>query len=477
MSEVHGVPYKGLIPYLEEDAAFFFGRESEREIITANLLASRLTVLYGASGVGKTSVLRAAVARHLKELTRRNLAENGSPEFVAVVFSSWRDDPVRGLLEGVQNTIFHDLGEHFARSASFSPSLADSLCTYAQSVGGELLIILDQFEEYFLYHPSEEGEGTFSHEFPRAVNHPNLQVNFLVSLREDALGKLDRFKGRIPGLFDNYLRLQHLDREGARAAIEKPIEQYNILQDSLERHVRIEQKLVDTVLQQTEVGKVAVGEIGRGVVKGENLTGPSSAHIETPYLQLVMTRVWEHEMHSNSRVLRLVTFQHLGGATLIAHTHLDVFMKKMGKRERKIAAALFHYLVTPEGSKIALTAKDLAYYTKMRQPEVEKVLGRLSSPTARILHSMVTGHDQHKLQRFEIFHDVLAPAILYWRRHFLESQLSWSRIADFLSGVGLSVGYSGLGMLLIVLINLTLAFVARAFFWLENWLFNFVSAS
>ena len=59
-------PYKGLIPYSEEDAPFFFGRDAEREIITANLMASRLTLLYGASGVGKSSVLRAGVTHHLR---------------------------------------------------------------------------------------------------------------------------------------------------------------------------------------------------------------------------------------------------------------------------------------------------------------------------------------------------------------------------------------------------------------------------
>ena len=46
-------PYIGLMPYAEKDAPLFFGREAEREIITANLIASRLTLLYGASGVGK----------------------------------------------------------------------------------------------------------------------------------------------------------------------------------------------------------------------------------------------------------------------------------------------------------------------------------------------------------------------------------------------------------------------------------------
>ena len=88
-------PYKGLMPYTEEDAPFFFGREAEREIITANLMASRLTLLYGASGVGKSSVLRAGVVHHLRQLAQQNLAERGTPEFAVVVFSSWRDDPLR----------------------------------------------------------------------------------------------------------------------------------------------------------------------------------------------------------------------------------------------------------------------------------------------------------------------------------------------------------------------------------------------
>ena len=46
-------PYKGLTPYDESDAPFFFGREAEREIITANLMASRLTLLYGPSGLAR----------------------------------------------------------------------------------------------------------------------------------------------------------------------------------------------------------------------------------------------------------------------------------------------------------------------------------------------------------------------------------------------------------------------------------------
>ena len=75
-----------------------------------------------------------------------------------------------------------------------------------------LLVVLDQFEDYFLYHPAEDGEDTFAVQFPQIVNEPNLRVNFIVSFREDAWASLDRFKGRIPDLFANYVRIEHLNR-------------------------------------------------------------------------------------------------------------------------------------------------------------------------------------------------------------------------------------------------------------------------
>ena len=47
-------PYKGLAPFedSDDDALLFFGRKRESEVIAANLIASRVTVLYGPSGVG-----------------------------------------------------------------------------------------------------------------------------------------------------------------------------------------------------------------------------------------------------------------------------------------------------------------------------------------------------------------------------------------------------------------------------------------
>ena len=77
-------PFKGLAAFAdtELDALFFFGREREREVLVANLFASRLTVLYGESGVGKSSLLAAAVVRDLRA---------NAPDAVVTLLDTWSE--------------------------------------------------------------------------------------------------------------------------------------------------------------------------------------------------------------------------------------------------------------------------------------------------------------------------------------------------------------------------------------------------
>src|SRR5215211_6631475 len=85
-------PYKGLAAFddTELDALLFFGRAWETEVVAANVLASRLTVLYGPSGVGKSSLLRAGVVRALR-------SEGGYSAPAVAVFGSWSSDPLAGV--------------------------------------------------------------------------------------------------------------------------------------------------------------------------------------------------------------------------------------------------------------------------------------------------------------------------------------------------------------------------------------------
>ena len=445
------MPYKGLMPYSDskEDAQFFFGREQKQEIITANLMASRLTLLYGPSGVGKSSVLRAGVAYHLQQQAEQFLNEGRVPEFAVVVFDSWRDDPVAALTQQIEEVVMPLLkGRTFETSASSdivkrladltTPKLRAEPPNEDEQPTIDLLVILDQFEEYFLYHAKDEGEGTFDYEFPRVVNNPELGVNFLISIRDDSLAKLDHFKGRIHNLFTNRLSIEHLDIKAAREAIVKPLEQFNRLQlsngekvinpekvkDVLAqdgRQVGIEPQLVETVLKQVKTGQVVLGQTGRGTIK-DDAGVAADIQIETPFLQLVLTRLWAAEREADSRVLRLETLKQLGGAEKIVQTHLDKVMSELPSEEQDIAARIFYYLVTPSLTKIAHSASALAFYCKLPQSQIENVLTKLAYTVGggRILRSVAAagGDEEPDETRYEIFHDVLASAILDWRtRH------------------------------------------------------------
>ena len=66
-------PYKGLFPFSAEDEKYFFGRTSDAELLAANILTARVLVLHGPSGVGKSSLLGAALPRALEDIAGRLL--------------------------------------------------------------------------------------------------------------------------------------------------------------------------------------------------------------------------------------------------------------------------------------------------------------------------------------------------------------------------------------------------------------------
>jgi WD40 repeat protein len=396
-------PYKGLAPFqdTELDALLFFGREREIGIIGANVLASRLTVLYGPSGVGKSSLLRAGVAHRLRARARENVEERGHPEYVVVVHDQWSDDPVAALRLAVRDALAEQFGSALLDETEGEP-LTDTFGRWTEALACDLLLVLDQVEEHFLYH---QGEGGFTAELPELVTRPGLRVRILLSLRDDALSKLDRFKGRIPNLFANYLRLDHLDRRSARDAVQKPVERYNELAgDSIE----VEPELTELVLEQTAAGQVDLGEAGRGLTADDVRTG----RIEAAYLQLVLERIWEEEQEAGSNRLRKETLVGLGGAESIVRAHLRRAVEELTSEEKDVAADVFRFLVTPSGTKIAHGADDLAEYASIDQQRLLPVLSTLGRE--RIVRT-VEGAGSNGAQ-YEIFHDVLGEAVLAWRR-------------------------------------------------------------
>ncbi|MBT9316070.1 WD40 repeat domain-containing protein [Leptothoe spongobia] len=428
------MPYKGLLPYDQEDSPIFFGRETLTEVIADNLMTSRLTIVYGESGVGKSSVLRAGVAHQIQQEEQQN-SSNGIPEFTIVVFPplegqwSWRDDPIIGIQKQVESVIRQIVGKkNIEPVVPISSRLDQNLKAWTNYLGeedenGEIFIVLDQFEDYFLYHAQKTGKGTFATEFPRAVKCRDLPVHFLISIRDDALAKLAFFKGRIPGLFGNLLKVDPLDYESAQDAVLKPIEEFNRQQRQSKVLVNVDKELAEEVLNQVKIGRVSLGERGRGLeLMSESEPEPSPPNYEAPYLQLVMTRLWEKMEADESHNLQLSMLDDLGGAEIIVKAHFNEQMSLLSSKEQDIAADIFQYLVTPAGSTIAYPVLDLVGTTNCDEKDLTDLLDKLSRGNRRIIRPIGPSPEQRDVELYEIFHDVLAQPVLTWRTQHLKEK-------------------------------------------------------
>src|SRR5262245_56900175 len=171
-----GSPYRGLAVFGEQDAAFFFGREAAASALLdrmSRLLAGTgLLVVSGASGAGKSSLLRAGV---LPRIRAEGLASApGAASWPCVVFA-----PTRGPLDELALRVAPLAGADAAavrRGLAADPDGFALTARQAARAGparpakepegpaqpdqlrpGRLLLVVDQFEELFTQ-CAEEGQ-------------------------------------------------------------------------------------------------------------------------------------------------------------------------------------------------------------------------------------------------------------------------------------------------------------------------------
>ena len=374
-------PYKGLEPYTEDDLAYFFGRNPDAQRIANALMTAPLTVLYGKSGVGKSSVLQAAVPPLLRE-----------PEGTLVVV--WRSWQSPAFLEDLLDALFGK-----AEVVRATDALDDALFGLVTKLGRPVALIFDQFEEYFHYR--EGPRAAFEQQLARLANRAHEDIHILLSLRDDGLANLDRLRRGIPQIFRNRLELKHLDQEGAREAIDEPLRVFN------QAH-------------GTSIG--IAGALRDRIIREVSSQQPSGdLRIETAYLQLALTKLWDACGGPKATALDAATFDALGGAKDIARQHLERVLGELAPEERELAATLFDRLVTPGGGKIALSAAALAGWADADRATVEALLQRLTRQESRLLRP-VPSPDDPNLQGFELFHDVLGQPTRAWLERETEAR-------------------------------------------------------
>ncbi|OCQ99045.1 hypothetical protein BCD64_23720 [Nostoc sp. MBR 210] len=402
------------------------GQYNVQEIITRYFWKCRLTLLF-TPNIEKSHILKYAIPHRLQQIAQQNLHNQGvSQKIATVIFNSWRGNPVMNLKQQVYNeirTLFPNVEVPQDES-----SLAQNLQEWAESISTQeekdkFFIILDQFEDFFEYQQPEMGETSFLAEFARAVNNSQVPVHFLIVIRNEALSLLKYFEQRIPGIFDNHLQIKQLEEDSQIADLAKPIEEPK---EERSEAIAIESELVEQVLNQVQVGMISLIETDqrRNSIPS---TSQENIEIETPFLELVMERLWKEEIgKKNSRCLRLETLnqfsipdKNITGAQGIAEEHLRKQMNLLSERERDAMATVFKYLVSGGGTKIAYPVLDLQENTGLNKSELTSVLDKLDKQ--RILRT-VKAPNHSDIKGYEIFHDILAVPILNWRTQYLQEK-------------------------------------------------------
>ena len=233
-------PWPGPGIFSEASADYFYGRSEETRELALRLHRELLTVLYGRSGMGKTSLLKAG----LFPVARK---QNILPVWIRLGFG--KDDPspeqqIRAALiqtfEACQIDALHptqneSLWDYFHRK--------DLVFWTPDFRRVSLLLVFDQFEETFTLACPEDRDALLKLLSDIATNSPpdetrkRIEANpddiltldlerklckLLFSMREDFLPDLDGLGDIFPGLLDNKYRLQGMDDAQGREVILGP---------------------------------------------------------------------------------------------------------------------------------------------------------------------------------------------------------------------------------------------------------------
>ena len=216
-------PYVGFRPFRAEDGNRFFGRSTKSRDLAACWRANRLTVLYGASGIGKTSLLMAGVIPLLDpksaEILPPGRVSHGSafplaalPErnpYTFALLTSWSpDEPVISLSGLAVPDFLRRRGKRTDRYGHPLPVFA----------------AIDQAEELFVDSAHQNRHRRpFIDELVEALDeHPDLHL--LLSIRESSRIDLSPYEHDLGRASQAWFRLLPLTPEAALEAVTGPLE-------------------------------------------------------------------------------------------------------------------------------------------------------------------------------------------------------------------------------------------------------------
>jgi WD40 repeat protein/DNA-binding SARP family transcriptional activator len=362
-------PYRGLSPFQEGDARFYFGRESfvdglERAVRSKQLV----TVIVGSSGSGKSSALFAGLLPRLRGAGgyRFALFRPGGQPFYALAGALL---PL--LEEGLSET------EYLAETRKLAECLEKGEISLGQVVervlekepnSRQVLLVADQFEELYTLCADEVLQSAFIDELLRVVSagqgrrQPPCSV--LITLRADFMGQALAYRPFADALQDACLMMGPMNRGELSSAIEQPAGMQG---------AGFEAGLVERILDD-------VGE-KPGVL---------------PLLEFTLTQLWERQADG---WLTHGDYEAMGCVEGALSAYAEQVYGELAPEEQECARRAFVQLVQPgegtEDTRRVATRQELG----------SEIWGLLQHLADRRL--VVTGRDAQGRETVEVVHEAL----------------------------------------------------------------------
>ncbi|MHB2148122.1 nSTAND1 domain-containing NTPase [Calditrichota bacterium LG25] len=354
-------PYKFLDYFKEEDQHLFFGREKEIDLLFSKILAHRSFILYGKSGVGKSSLIRAGLAPAFKN--------SGFPTFIIRSFH----DPADQLLQSFNNLT----GE---TNDSLQQIDWQTLLTKIKRRLKKSFIIFffDQFEDFFLL-LKEKDRQALVNVFSKMLNDEQINIRLVFVLREDLLAEMSYFKPLLPEIFHHEYRLLKLDREQAVKAILEPARAVGC---------PFEPELAERILKDLANG---------------------DQPIDPPQLQIVCDALYDARDAQHG--ITLQKYETMGGAAQILENYMTRVLHRFDGAKLHLAREILKLLISFNGQRLVVP--------------VEQIISRFASSDhpAQEIHALINELSDARLIRIgrqegknwvELSHDFLLPQIKKW---------------------------------------------------------------
>ncbi len=296
-------PYKGLKTFESRDKELFFGRDNFITTLVNELEQTNLILLLGASGSGKSSVVRAGLIPWLER-------KHGT-RFINLMFTP-DADPFDSFYASL-------LGNYSQSEAKIAREVkAETLVKVAKNLkqpGEFWFIFIDQFEELFT--TSDENKRR---EFINGLvklskaNLPGIKI--VATMRADFFERLSDFPQLVEATQKHRPMIVEMQSNELRLAIEQPAAHHGVVFDA---------GLVDKIISEVQ------GQAGC-----------------LPLLQYTLNLIWEDEVKTdsiNDRVLNISTYENLGGVKGALKQHVNSIYQKFSPSEKQATQRIFLKLV------------------------------------------------------------------------------------------------------------------------------------